>query len=233
MFCREWSLVKQIDPAISITPLRCKCWTCEECRPMRKARLVREARAGEPNLFWTLTTWRRAGLCPHKAARDLVNAWRQVRSEYIKKHGLGSLPFLAVFEETKAGWPHLHLVGRCRWLDQRWLSKRMRELIQAPVVDVRRARNAQQVVHYITKYIGKNPWRFVGTKRYWRSLDYLDAKAKALLRPVDGCSSAVIEKKGWREVAATYNRKHWFVIELINEFVVLPRVSRWKHLLPS
>lgn len=177
MLCQEWALVKRLNPAIVVIPLYCKCWTCEVCRPRRKARLVREAKAGAPTKFVTLTTWRRAGYCPHAAARALVRAWRQVRREYLEAHGKGSMPFLAVFEATKSGWPHLHIVVRSKWIDQRWLSKRMGELIGAPIVDVRKVKGVGEVARYVAKYIGKNPERFEGTKRYWRSLDYLFPEA--------------------------------------------------------
>lgn len=173
MFCSEWALVKDEGAKITIMPLRCKCWTCDVCRPIRAARLVWEAKRGKPNLFVTLTSRRTPGGCPHAAARALSHAWRTVRREYIKEHGKGSLAFLVVFEATKSGWPHLHMVARCKWLSQKWLKKRMGELIDSKHVDVRRIRGLSKVAHYVTKYIGKNPHRFIGTKRYWRSLDYL------------------------------------------------------------
>ena len=174
MFCLEWCLVKRVSPLLTVIPLRCRCWSCEECRPGRVKRLIHEAKSGKPTLFITLTSRRRPDRSPSWAARELVKAWRKIRSEYIKEHGAGSLAFLAVFEETKKGWPHLHLVARCKWLDQRWLSKRMAALHDSPVVDVRRVTGLDKVAHYVTKYIGKNPHRFEGAKRYWRSLDYLN-----------------------------------------------------------
>jgi len=173
MFCAEWSLVKRLQPGIIVIPLRCRCWSCEYCRPWRAAQLVQEAKAGKPNLFITLTSRYQTNRSPAAAARDLVRAWRQVRAEYLKKHGPGSLPFLAVFEATKRGWPHLHIVARARWVDQGWLSKRMAALIGSPVVDVRRVKGLGQLAAYVAKYIGKDPHRFAGTKRYWRSRDYL------------------------------------------------------------
>jgi hypothetical protein len=135
--------------------------------------LVKEAQAGQPTIFITLTSRRVAGRSPHAAARALVVAWRKVRQEYVKDHGKGSLPFLAVFEATKKGWPHLHIVARAKWVDQRWLSRRMASLIGAPVVDVRAITGLAMIAHYVAKYVGKNPHRFNGVKRYWRSLDYL------------------------------------------------------------
>lgn len=173
MFCQEWCLVKRLNPTLTVIPMRCRCWHCEECRPGRVQRLIHEAKSGKPTLFITLTSRRRSDRSPSWAAQELVRAWRTIRSEYLKKHGKGSLAFLAVFEETKKGWPHLHIVARCKWLDQRWLSKRMAALHDSPVVDVRRVTGLGKVANYITKYIGKNPYRFEGVKRYWRSLDYL------------------------------------------------------------
>ncbi len=173
MYCGEWSLVKRTHPGLTVIPLRCRCWTCDECRSLRKAQLVAEAIAGQPTIFITLTSRNRASTTPHQAAQALAVAWRQVRREYIKKHGRGSLAFVAVFEATKRGWPHLHIAARAKWVDQVWLSKRMAHLIGAPIVDVRRIKGLRKVAAYVSKYIGKNPQRFEGTKRYWRSKDYL------------------------------------------------------------
>jgi len=173
MFCGEWSLVKRHGNGATVLPLKCKCWTCDECRPMRTKRLVEEAKRGKPNTFVTLTSRRRRGLTRDEAAVAIVRAFRILRREYIREHGKGSFPFLAVFEETKRGWPHVHMVCRTKWISRKWLKKRMGELTDSPVVHVRRVKGLRKVASYITKYISKNPHRFAGVKRYWRSLDYL------------------------------------------------------------
>lgn len=183
MFCRDLCIVKTQDRVHEVFPLKCKCWSCPDCRPDRTKRLMYEARLGKPNLFITLTSRNVAGGDPSAAARDLVSAWRTVRAEYMEEHGLKSLPFLAVFEETKRGWPHVHIVARCGWLSQKWLSKRMGELTGSPVCWVNRLTSARKVARYVTKYIGKNPHRFDGTKRYWRSLDYLKPEPEQEEKP--------------------------------------------------
>jgi len=203
MYCKEWCLVKRTNPELTIIPLRCKCWTCEECQPGRRLRLIAEGLQGFPNTFMTLTTWRRPGACPEAAARALVKAWRTVRQEYLKKHGKRSLPFLAVFEATTAGWPHLHIIARSKWIDQKWLSRRMDELIGAPIVDVRRIEKRARAVRYVTKYVGKEPHRFVGVKRYWRSLDYLLPSADHV-EPEEG---VIIPWRIVRENWITYARE--------------------------
>ena len=174
MLCGECSLVNHRIGLTTVTPLRCKCWSCDECRPRRKRQLIREVKLGRPNSLITLTSQRKPGGCPDAAARALALAWRKVRREFVEKSGPGSMPFLAVFEATKHGWPHLHIVARVKWLDQGWLSDRMRFHTGAPIVDVRRVKGVRGVAAYIAKYLGKKPHRFDGTKRYWRSLDWLD-----------------------------------------------------------
>jgi len=211
MFCSEFALVKYSEPTRLVIPLKCRCWTCDDCRPARKARLEAEARAGAPTLFITLTSRRREGWCPDRAARLLVTAWRTVRAEYLKKHGKDSLHFLAVFEAYDSGWPHLHIVARAKWVDQRWLSRRMGALIGSPIVDVREVGNLSKRAAYITKYIGKNPHRFAGVKRYWRSLKYLTPADDQ--EPADPSCFPLweIKRMNWRYVCFEYARMGWQV----------------------
>jgi len=211
MFCAEWALVKNTLSGVTVIPLKCKCWTCDECRPCRTKRLVEEAKRGLPTLFITLTSRRRPGMTPAQAARAQVRAWRQVRREYIAEHGKGSLAFLAVFEQTKRGWPHLHIVARCKWLSQKWLSKRMGELDDSPVVDVRRVHGLRKVAAYVTKYISKDPHRFDGVKRYWRSLDYLLPPAEDPDDPWLEIPLWVVVRRFWEFVAEDMQAAGWRV----------------------
>ncbi len=201
MFCSEWSLVKVQFPEITIMPLRCRCWHCDECRPGRTRRLVEEAKTGLPTLFITLTSRRRPDRTADWAAQELVKCWRNLRRQYVRKHGAGSIPFLCVFEATKKGWPHLHIVARAKWVSHKWLKQEMGKMHDSPIVDVRAIHGLGKVARYISKYISKNPHRFAGVKRYWRSLDFLlpndDPEPFPLLAP-DGW---VIKKTNWREYA--------------------------------
>ena len=85
---------------------------------------------------------------------------------------------------TKRGWPHIHIVARCEWLSQKWLSAQMKKLADSPVVDVRRVHNKSKITAYISKYISKNPHRFTGVKRYWCSRDwgYISTQWKQILK---------------------------------------------------
>lgn len=88
------------------------------------------------------------------------------------------LPYLAVVEATKRGEPHLHILSRLRWVDQKWLSRQASKLLGAPVVDVRRCTSRSSVALYVAKYIGKAPHRFATVKRYWSTRSWEQGKGK-------------------------------------------------------
>lgn len=90
----------------------------------------------------------------------------------MRRYKWRKLPFLAVFEATKLGWPHLHILLRSGFIEQRWLSEQMADLIQSPIVDIRLARSPQQIASYCAKYVGKDTGKFGTSKRYWQSQDY-------------------------------------------------------------
>ena len=206
MLCQSHSLVKNEKDRITFYPLRCRCWHCPECHGARTARLIDEAKGGKPNIFITLTSRRRPTWTPDYAARRLAQAFRVIRAEYLREHGKSSWPFLCVFEKTKKGWPHLHIVGRARWIDQKWLSKRMRELTDSPIVDVRRVSNLGKIARYITKYLAKDPTKFKGTKRYWRSQDYLTPSPDEEPQPIIPYFYWETIDEDWRTLAARFEK---------------------------
>lgn len=180
--CREYSLVKHEGQILTARPLLCKCWSCEYCRPIRYAWLRRDARSGNPNLFVTLTSRVRNDISPDQAARNLVKAWRKVKAAARRKYPQEKFEYLAVFEETKQGWPHLHILTRGKWLDQSWLSAQMDRLTDSPIVDVRRIRSKGAVAAYVAKYVSKASAAFKGCKRYFLSRGYLSPARRSRLR---------------------------------------------------
>ena len=139
---------------------------------MRARQLSRQAFLGQPTTFLTLTVNPATGDDPDDRARALAHAWRLLRLRAMRRLGVKKMPFLAVFEKTKAGEPHLHILLRTKYIDQAWLSDQMRDMIEAPIVDIRSVRDADKLASYVAKYIAKDPHRFKGTKRYWSSQDY-------------------------------------------------------------
>ncbi len=134
--------------------------------------------AGSPNTFITLTVNPNLYMSPSARAQELAHAWRRVRRRAMKVFDLKALPFLAVFEQTKRGEPHLHILCRVRWIPQTWLSEQMNAEIGAPIVDIRRVQDGAEAIRYVAKYIGKQPHRFDGVKRYWRSQDFVVIEKK-------------------------------------------------------
>ena len=194
MFCREASLVKYDTHVTVATPLYCRSWGCPECQPTRRRKLVALAAAGRPTSFITLTVNPASSSSTRSRARALVEAWRIVVRAAKKKYGYRSIPYLCVFEATQAGEPHLHILARVRWIDQRWLSAQMRRLIDAPIVDIRRVKGKRMIASYVAKYVGKEPGKFGTCKRYWRTKDYqIDFPRPREDWPFPGVPWAVIE----------------------------------------
>jgi len=173
MLCSEASLVNHGIGKVRAVTLRCRAWTCDLCLPWRRGRLTGLAKDGKPNSFITLTVNPASGVDVEARARALVEAWRVVVRRAKARYGYKSIPYLAVFEATKNGEPHLHILARVKWLDQKWLSAQMGELIGAPVVDIRRVHSDRHVALYVAKYIGKGPGKFGTCKRYWHTRDWV------------------------------------------------------------
>jgi len=195
MLCSEASLVNHGCGKVRAVTLRCRAWSCDLCLPWRRGRLTGLAKDGAPNAFITLTVNPVSGVDPEARARALVDAWRIVVRRAKARYGYKTIPYLAVFEATKNGEPHLHILARVKWLDQKWLSDQMGELIGAPIVDIRRVHSSRHVAHYVAKYIGKGPGKFGTCKRYWCTRDWmLEPKPKAKLDITWGSMWFIVEQ---------------------------------------
>jgi hypothetical protein len=171
-YCHERIAVNTENRIKTAVSLPCKSWTCDHCVGQRQSRLIAECLGGAPTTFLTLTCRVRPGQSPDDWALLLSRAWRLMRLRIMRAKGIKKLPFYAVMESTKAGWPHLHILMRSIWLDQKWLSAMMDELLDSPKVDIRRIDNRGRAAGYVAKYCGKASHRFRTAKRYWSSRDY-------------------------------------------------------------
>jgi len=170
--CREWTLVKDLVDYRYAKPLPCRSWRCELCAPVRRTQLMAQAASGNPVRFLTLTVNPHYGNDPESRLRALSAAWRTCVKRLRRQYGKHSVEYLAVVEETKAGEPHLHILLRSPYIPQRLISSIMGELIDSPIVDIRKIKNAKEVVRYVAKYITKAPAQFGTAKRYWSSSRY-------------------------------------------------------------
>lgn len=167
------SIVKRCEHQAQVFPLRCRSWSCPICSGKRRKAVIRQAVDGNPTRFITLTPNAGSGSEPDEEALNMTRAWRDVVREYRRLWPNREAQYMAVFEATKRGWPHMHILWRGGWIDQRWLSAQMKKRIGAPVVWVSLIRNKKKAAEYCGKYFSKRPIRFGNCKRYWRSFLYL------------------------------------------------------------
>ena len=158
----------------------CKSWHCEHCAPLRQKQLMAQACAGAPNRFITITSrYRPDEMTPSQAAQELVHAWRMVVQRAKREKMIQDMQYIAVFELTKKGWPHLHILCRCEWMAHAWLSDRMQQYADSPIVDIRKVKSRKRAAWYVAKYTAKAPEKFQGCKRYWRTMGYDLSPGKA------------------------------------------------------
>ena len=172
MYCTNAIIVKHHPAGLDARVLRCRCWTCEHCQPVRRRGLIANAIAGQPRTFITLTIRTDEQVNPIHQARQLTRAWRLIRLRWQRRAHLKSIPFISVMEATKAGRPHLHVLARAPYLDQRILAAWAAEIIGSPVVWIERIDAHRSTAAYVTKYVGKEPHQFGTSKRYFQSRDY-------------------------------------------------------------
>lgn len=219
--CSELSLVNQNDQEGHASVLRCKRWHCPLCQPYNHRRVKRLAREGQPNVFLTLTVDPKRYETPDEAARSLKRAWVNLRRAMERDHGIKQPPFIAIFEATKQGWPHLHILMRCRYIHQRWYSDTMARLIGAPIVDVRFIKETGRVAAYVAKYVSKAPEGFASCKRWWRSHDYeVAAEEREPFARFGPFTSEV--KRTLESLANQKRRQGWTIEEEGTEYV------RWR-----
>lgn len=193
--CREWSLVKNLESERYAKPLYCRSWSCDICAPLRKSRLMAQAAAGEPLRFLTLTVNPARGGTAENRLRELANAWRVCVKRLRRKYPGQPVEYLAIVELTKRGEPHLHILLRSPYIPQSFISNVMDELIEAPIVDIRKLKNMQEAIRYVAKYVTKAPARLGTCKRYWSSQGYdLSPPLAESTDPAVGPGWTVVEK---------------------------------------
>lgn len=189
-------------PTLNVRLFSCKRWSCDICRPRRHAQLKAIARAGEPQTFITLTIDSKQYPNPDAAAQALVKAWRLTLQRARREKLIDQCEYLAVFESTRKGWPHLHILARTGFIPQQWLSDRLNQYAKSPVVDIRAVTDQQGAATYIAKYVSKNPQAFQGCKRYWKTRHWCRPRTIASREPAMPYVAAI----STREIATW---KHW------------------------
>lgn len=165
-------LVKRTAWSIEISKCACGCWPCENCGPYRQWRCEQEIIAGEPTTFITLGCRTTLYNSPEEASVAMRRALPKLVKRIRRKFGKRSFEYACFVEAFKLGYPHFHLACRCPYIPQDWLSDQWRDLLDAPVVDIRTGGTPLQIAKYLCKYLVKAPVQFGKGKRYWYSQGY-------------------------------------------------------------
>lgn len=194
--------------------------------PFRLSALKRFARDGNPTTFLTLTINPGIGESVEQRAQQLSDAMKLLVKRMRRKFVKEPIEYFAVFEETKKGEPHLHMLLRAPFVPQRWISDVMNELIASPIVDIRKVGSKHGVAKYVAKYVAKGPRGFGKLKRYWCSKGYAqgDAAQPKNKSPQAGLWSV------WKEplcVIADLLRGHWQSVEWVGDHEFYS-VGRWR-----
>jgi len=155
--------------------LWCKRWDCEDCGPRKKAKFIRRALRGNPTSLLTLTV----NPALYSARIDAFKAATVAIPHFIKRlrrrFPRYRVEYLLVWETTKAGWPHAHVLLRAPFIPQSLISRIWKELTGAPIVDIRAVRGQRDVARYLGKYLAKKPETPPGAKRFRTSRLYASA----------------------------------------------------------
>lgn len=155
--CGAWSLTASNGEESVAVPMRCRRWRCPRCGPAMRNRLVHLVSQAPPDRMITLTVDTKLYADPYAAARRLSWAFPLLVKE-LRRHARGQpLEYLAVWERTKAGWPHLHVLVRGPYVHWAVVSNLWRDLTQSPIVDVKKLSGTRQGARYVTKYLAKDP----------------------------------------------------------------------------
>ncbi len=110
---------------------------------------------------------------------NLRTSFRRLRQTvlWLSTQLLGYAVIEITFNEMTQKWhPHLHVLTRGIYLDQRKLSEQWKKCSRgSDIVDVRMIRNGRHAVNYICKYLGKSPEFGTMTYPVERAIEYLDA----------------------------------------------------------
>jgi hypothetical protein len=155
-YCMQSSIVGQTPDRtqVVIIPLPCKSWDCDYCGPRKRAAWIAKLERGAPQRELTLT-------CPVARFPDAVQAAKAMKHAWSKlvpriRKLFGSFEYALVWELTKRGVPHCHILTRGKYIPQKWISRQWDLLGIGPVVYIRSLKGNTRAAAHSCKYLAKS-----------------------------------------------------------------------------
>lgn len=150
-------------------PITCRRWDCEHCAQTLKRRLMRRLKNSSPNLFITLTTSTRTAQDPTSAYFKANESISLLIKRWRRKFPNERVEYFLVWERTKAGWPHAHVLLSAPRVSKHWLSAQWKDLTGSYIVDLQQVHSHIHAARYLAKYLTKDPQVPAGQRKYRRS----------------------------------------------------------------
>lgn len=186
--CGQWALIKYEDRTFTVIPLQCRGWDCPDCAPRQRRRFLRALEDTSVDSLLTLTCrpdWYKR---PEDAFKSMSRAIPHLIKRLKRSLPRMNLQYLVVWEETRQGWPHAHVLLRGPYIPQRLLSRHWCALTGAPIVDIRRVNQIAEAKAYVSKYLAKQPRVPPGFRRFRSSAAFWKAGAPNHHTPREGPS---------------------------------------------
>ncbi len=154
-YCGFGSIVGSLpDKSDMITiPVRCKSWTCKTCAPRKCRAILARLLRGNPERDITLTMRASVPGSPRDQARAMKRAWSSLATKC--RRVFGEFEYAVVFELTKKGTPHMHILQRGTYIPVAWLKREWTKHGLGHIVHIQKIRHQGHAAVHAVKYLGK------------------------------------------------------------------------------
>jgi hypothetical protein len=155
-YCGQGSLIG-VSPKgnqILVIPMTCKSWGCPRCAKKKKAVWIRRLVSGRPQREMMLSIPAYMNTDTKATAIRLKKAFTNLVARIRKTYG--ELEYALVWELTKKGTPHLHVLTRGTYIPQSWLSTNWKELSGGTYTWISKVHTATAHALHLCKYLHKN-----------------------------------------------------------------------------
>ena len=202
--CGAWSLTSSDQGVARALPLRCRSWGCSRCGRRMRWRLSHLIAEARPTKFVTLTSNPARHASPYAAFRAMSAALPKLVQRLRRLHADEEVEYLAVWELTKRGWPHLHIAARMPYTPAPWLKAQWLELTGASIVDIRTTTSGDDAALELAKYLTKDMHAPPGTRRFRASARFLPEPMRPRREPDEVRADWALEEASTRELALRY-----------------------------